>query len=500
MKKLGFFNAVTFNDQHKSGDSHLVEIVDSYFYLGGKKAYVVAGHTQQGREGVIMTKDSPPFLITVLKVISYLTLSLPVVLLIAKVLLRSIHTFHIVDVQQKLEEGINIPQAAIQKIQELMIKIQARQDDSEIKWHGRSNNLVFSLTSAPHLFFKMAHPEVSLKRESCWLSAQQILVERFANMVKAKEVCLAHQLNLIIVPHAKKFNAAGMTLIAEERLNINLNESAQEHFYQLPGLNETVKQLATFITKTGFSDVEWRNMPIVDTAPDFPGNRHVALIDLEEMSGAEIGIFGNRGLYRRGLIQCLYSEEQIDIAIAEAHHHGVSRRDIEQIKARRMEEIQSDSQLQQFYMKNGIVENERKTIQVEDLESLGLDLEEQGLIRKGKRLKNSTDSDDWEWETTPVTMRQAITDVIAAINKRILETPENASLKGKRYVLLDPNTNEKEKFFLKEYDRLGCKEFGSVSAEELNQRWLKRIIDALVAKGYIFKLDKQNAYGYFVQA
>ncbi|PWU16008.1 MAG: hypothetical protein C5B45_01475 [Chlamydiae bacterium] len=497
MSKVEFFTAVSFGDKPKACTQSLLETVDSYFCLGGKKAYVILGQAQQGSEGtIILTKDSPAFLITALKVISYLTVAIPVVLLIAKAILRSIHTFHIVDAKQKLEEGIDIPQATIEKIQALMLKIQRHQDDAEITWYASSNNLVFRLDSVPDLIFKMplSTGGVSFNQKK----SKERSEKRFANMVKATEVCLAHQLGLLVVPHAKKFNAAGMTLIAEERIDVNPNESAQEHLYQLSGLNETARQLATFIAKTGFSDVEWRNMPLVDTASEFQGNRRVALVDLEEMREAKTGIFGG-GLGRRGLIGCLASEEQIDIAITEARRHGVVHQDVAQIKARRIEEIQSDQQLQQFYMRKGILENARKSIQVDDLSSLGLNLEEQGIMR-GRRLRTGTGDDDmdFEWERTPVTMGKAITDVIAAINTGLRETPENASLKGKRYIRLDHDSQEEENFFLKEYHRLGCK--GFVSDEELNQRWLKRIIDALVAKGHLFKLDKQDPYGYFVQA
>jgi len=502
MAKVGFFTAVTFGDQPKSRTQSLLETVDSYFYLGGKKACVIPGRAQQDGEGTILTKDSPAFLITALKVISYLTVAIPVILFMAKAVLRSIHSFHIIDAKQKLEAGMDISQATIEKIQALMPKIQGRQDDPEITWHASDNNLVFSLTTVPNLIFKMAPPDRGVLRAGGALSATQISEERFANMIKAKEVCLAHQLSLLVVPHAQKFNVAGMTLIAEECVNINQNESAQEHLYQLSGLNETARQLATFIAKTGFSDVEWRNMPLVDTAPEFQGNRRVALIDLEEMDGANTGIFGG-GLGRRGLVRCLASEEQIDVAITEARRHGIVSQDAAQIKARRMEEIQSDHGLQQFYMRNGILENARKPIQVDDLASLGLDLEEQGLMRTGNRLQTGTGADHWEWETTPVTMAQAITDVVAAINKGITETPEDASLKGKRYICLDHDSQEEENFFLKEYHRLGLPENGArfyYTDEEVKQRWLKRIINALADRGHIFKLDKISAYGYLVQA
>lgn len=111
MTKVGFFTAVSFGNQSKSCTQSAIETVDSYFYLGGKKACVIPGHTQQDSEGAILTKDSPAFLITALKVISYLTVAIPVILLIAKAILRSIHSFHIIDAKQKLEERVDIAQA-----------------------------------------------------------------------------------------------------------------------------------------------------------------------------------------------------------------------------------------------------------------------------------------------------------------------------------------------------------------------------------------------------
>src|SRR3990167_8084861 len=101
MTKVDFFTPVNFGNQPKSCTQSLLEGVDSYFYLGGKKAYVIPGQTQQGTEGAVLAKDSPAFLITALKIISYCTVVLPLVMLIAKTILRSIHSFHIIDIKQK---------------------------------------------------------------------------------------------------------------------------------------------------------------------------------------------------------------------------------------------------------------------------------------------------------------------------------------------------------------------------------------------------------------
>jgi hypothetical protein len=482
MAKVGFFTAVSFGNQPKSCTQSFLETVDSYFYLGGKKAYVIPGHTQSGAEGAVLSKDSPAFLITALKVVSYLTVALPIVMLIVKAVLRSIHTFHIVDVKQKVEEGIDIPQETIEKIQALMPKIQGRQDDAEIVRYT-SRNLVFSLRSVPNLIFKAVGDADG----------------RFENMVKAQEVCLTHQLGLLVIPHAKKFNVGGRTFIAEQRFDVQQHESAQERLYaELPGLNETTRQLATFIAKTGFSDVEWRNMPIVDDTPEFQGSRRVTLVDLEEMGHPETGIFGG-GLGRRGLIRCLSSEQQIDIALAEARRCGIASRWVTpaEVKARRIDEVQNYEQLQRFYTRNGILENARKPIQIGDLNTLGLNLDEQEHLPEVRR--NGSDGEaSIECIQQSITLREAVEDVITQINTQISKAPAAASAKGTRYILLNTNHGT-----LRDYLHIGLDgqyvPFIS-SDEQESQTWMARIINTLVAKGHLFKLDQVNGHGYFIQA
>ena len=97
MAKVSFFTAISFETRPKSYTQSALETIDSYFYLGGKKAYAVSGDTQQESQGTMLREGSSSFLMTALKVISYLTIVIPVVLLIAKAILRSIHTFHIIE-------------------------------------------------------------------------------------------------------------------------------------------------------------------------------------------------------------------------------------------------------------------------------------------------------------------------------------------------------------------------------------------------------------------
>jgi len=485
MSKVEFFTPINFAHHPKSCSQSLVEYANSYFYLGGKKATVIPGHKQNGREGVVLTKDSPRFLITALKVLSYLTVILPILFLIVKAIYRSMHKFHVIDVRQKLNEGIEVSSETLKKIEKLIPKIRTREKNSELVWYQDSHNFVFGLSSVPDLIFKIAVQE-----------AEEKIKNRFKNMVQAQKVCLAHQLDQLVVPHAKVFEleAQGkkITILAEERLSFPQDESAQEKLYQtLPGLDKAIEQLTTFIAKTAYSDVTWRNLPVLNGDLSFQGPRRIGLIDLEETKGAAGGIFG--APFRRGLIGCLFSEKQLDIALAKARYHGIFPESStpEECKKLRMKEITSYFQLQKFYETHRILENPNKPIQVEDLNSLGLDLEEEEdvelpEVRWGKI----------QWRKERITMRQLLSFVISKINKKIEKAPEEASPKGKRHILLNINRGK-----LQYYKELGIpREKIFISQEEEKKYWLRRIMNALVEKGYLFELEKVNGHGYFIQA
>lgn len=123
MKHVSFCTAVTFGDYPLTFGDYLafprqsmLNTVESYFYLGGRKAFVIAGHLQNGSEGTELIKhDSPHYLIIALKIISYLTGVIPFVMLCAKAVLRSIYKFHIIDRKPKQEHTAPAEKAAADK-------------------------------------------------------------------------------------------------------------------------------------------------------------------------------------------------------------------------------------------------------------------------------------------------------------------------------------------------------------------------------------------------
>lgn len=544
MGRVGFFTAVHFGGQPKTNRESLLETVDAYFYLGGKKACVISGSS--GVYQAALQDHSISWTVLAAKIASYATIVLPVIAMILKVVLRSTSTFHlshsanaqqkqnpqtttmhtganlasrsvvavvcvnnnslkenkgpegaaleqelpdpyasvrsasdISDVEEFLGQGIDVSQATIEKIQSLFEIIVKHEADPNITYlSGPGRNIVFSVNSEPRFVFKTAADLGNVREQGLLPDA---LVElRFTNMIMAVAICADKHLNHLIVPHAKKLEINSKLFIAEERLDVP-KACDQEDVYLLSGLDETIRQLACFVTQAGFGDMEWRNAPVLDRASGFERPRRVALIDLEEIAfkdhdnraflrGAQNGIFGNDWpVFRRGLINCVHSENHIDIILDElskspdfleittSSDKEMAKYTMEQAKNKRMQEIEKDARLRQFYDNKGIFSNPEQQIQVEDLSSLELNLEE-------------------EMRGAGFTLRKAAEDVIKYINASITKHSKDESVKFKRCVL-----------FNRDSEGLDPKYILPVLSEE---SWIEKILSALRRKGYIFSYLK----------
>ncbi len=544
MADIKFFTSIYYGPQAKTFSEKALEKVDNYFHITGKKAVVIPGRSLEGKERVILSNSkfsASTLLKTIAIALSVFTVIIPLFMLICKAALRSAHNYQLIDPKKELEAGIDIdhkpidkkkeaekqipiaenidkkkdPEKDIQipenkavevelakgidihqaigKIQALMPKILKDEDDDAVEYLKGSK--VFKLKDLPNYVFKMGVSSDNAKtlHKGKFIDDKEIMEDRYENMIKAKEVCLVNNLALLIIPHAKKFtldinDGRKCVIIAEECMDINHEESAQEEFYHVYSkeLNETARQLAIFVAKTGFNDVSWRNIPLINEAKDYKGPRRVALIDLEHMESIVNGFNGD-GNGSCGLIRCV-SEEQLDIVIEEARKHGININ--KDKKERRLEEIESYKKLQLYYEDKGIVTG-KEPIQV-DIDALGLNLAEQGEIRA------YVEDEDGKvkWEKQIVTLRKATEDVVKEINSLIQQKSDHESTKGKRHIVLSTNEDP-----FSRYNNLGghADKF-FLNEEEAKMLWLNQIIQALIDKGHIFKLEKVNGYGYFIQA
>jgi hypothetical protein len=88
--KVGFFTAVSYPKTQKGHGfkAKAVGMFDDYFFLGGSKANVIA--TPTGKEAFCeKVKTTQPWYLVALKVISYMTLVIPAVMLVGKLIARS---------------------------------------------------------------------------------------------------------------------------------------------------------------------------------------------------------------------------------------------------------------------------------------------------------------------------------------------------------------------------------------------------------------------------
>ena len=223
-----------------------------------------------------------------------------------------------------------------------METVLSRKEENGVKlYKGQDPHRIFSIDTIPNLIFKMAPGN------------NKAVEQRFQQMSTSKKICDKFKLELLVIPKASTFElthaSKKYTILAEKKVDINPEESVQEQTYHLhaQSLNETMRQLAVFICQTGFSDMEWRNAPVINNSLDADGNRKVALIDLEEMGSVDIGLFG--GMWRRGLIHCI-NEQQGKIVVDESKkHRSITQNKATEALATRKKEIDANDALEKYY-------------------------------------------------------------------------------------------------------------------------------------------------------
>ncbi len=282
-------------------------------------------------------------------------------------------------IQKELESGIEINAATVSKVQSYMEHILNGEEKNGLHFYqAQSHHRIFSLESHPNLVFKTdANLDIAIAKKFS-------MKNRLENILHAKKICRTHDLGLLVIPNIRLFSVnydgKNFHFIAEQKMDINPNENAQEELFDQHAnhLNKTIGQLALFIMKTGFSDVRWRNIPILNNDTDANGNRKIALIDLEHMTSIDLGLFGDKLFGVRGLVGCVNEQQgRMIIDMAKRILPWSSRIELYAQRAlnSRKIELKHYDRVKQFYATKGIVTG-RERIEV-DLDALGLNLDEQ---------------------------------------------------------------------------------------------------------------------------
>lgn len=493
MKYLNFFTPVIYQNHSRSEKNYFSINVDNYFYLGGKRALVIQGRTKNGHQKVILSETEISLLERIAKVVSYFTIIIPLIMLVIKAALRSKYNFKVVthlNFQKKLEKGISVTQESITKIQSLMPIILNHKKHKDIEWLEKSPNLIFKLSDMPNIIYEMARPDLNDEQNS-----ERAIDQCFDNMIQAKQECIINDLDLLELPSAKKIevkvNEKTYKIIAKKALDFNPNESANEELYRKysTDLNETMRQLAIFVAKTNFNKVTIKHMPILKKSLGSHGSKSIALIDLlDRNSASNYFPSGNNNLC--SLIRCLSSERQIKIVLAEARKQKIllNEEKVNEAVNTRLREILEDNKLHAFHASRSITTG-KEPINV-DVDSLDLNFDQTARTWVTKYINVGLIDEEEVMARQTITLRQATESVISELNRLIQTSSNQSSNKAKRYLLLNSNENPWASYS-KIPDKF-CRNEG--------QSWLDSIILALVSKGHLFKLDKVNGHGYFIQA
>lgn len=110
VNKLDFFTPVRFEGQ-KSIKQHIQEGIGDYFYLGGKSAYVIPGKISDGSQEVVIKDQNKngikQVVLSAIKIISYMTVIIPLIMLVAKATFRATHKFHTTQVTNDEKNPMN---------------------------------------------------------------------------------------------------------------------------------------------------------------------------------------------------------------------------------------------------------------------------------------------------------------------------------------------------------------------------------------------------------
>jgi Family of unknown function (DUF648) len=104
--EFNFWTPVKYREHVITQTHKVMECIDNYFYLNGKVAVVVASPANNRCIDIQLQEDQPSLWLTILKVISYATLIIPAIMLIAKYVLRSRHVFNLIGVNTSKNPAI----------------------------------------------------------------------------------------------------------------------------------------------------------------------------------------------------------------------------------------------------------------------------------------------------------------------------------------------------------------------------------------------------------
>jgi hypothetical protein len=175
MERISFCTAVEYSRENRTCIEYLREKIDSYFYLGGRKAHVLKDVQAEAGEIVEYVDQKASCCSTFLKVVSYMTLALPVIMFVMKCIFRGDFIFYLnqKEIVEKKEAGpivektaltVLAPEAKVE-LKSPALEIQALKITAPIAETKESvREVVLPEFTNPHTLVPLAHHHASPKK------------------------------------------------------------------------------------------------------------------------------------------------------------------------------------------------------------------------------------------------------------------------------------------------------------------------------------------------
>ncbi len=279
-----------------------------------------------------------------------------------------------------------------------------------------NENIVFEVNEIGDTIFKLSKKFDGIQK-------------RLENINKCMEICSELNLDLIKIPHIEVFNVCvggkERLVLAEEKLQFNPSETYQQSFHleDSSKLDPVIDQLYQFILKSGWSDVEYRNMPLFTERVVIKSEEgvtkeelitKVALFDLEHLDGSEKGLCGDA--LSTGLIGLVNLRLAGTLVEKIASQSQISADQAAEACERRRLSVGKFNNLIDYYTKKNII-NGNEFVQL--------------------------DSSEWYSNSnlSPVTIKkisQVYVDIVDQINHRLVNNyNKDIGLDNRQHVLID---------------------------------------------------------------
>lgn len=502
------------------GDFSATAAFDDYFSFSGRKYRVIDTCIVSGKKGYQVEKHDVKqnMLLNVLKVISYLTIIIPLVMAVGKLIARSKNDFFVDKGQEEKDSSMKKPivtknpseviskkaaqacdnkkvmsplesdvQARVQeirkfknktlevlrsaKVEQPQLNFSLTQEQQECLMQANNSrfnrntplgakiirggdNFVLFLDSIPGFVFK----PVDSKEE----------IETYIETVqKGRQTVAENNLYLLHVPESRIWEIKGQYFIMQERADLISGTYLDQkgiylHCWNDEEMRDYMKtlfsQLIKFISKNGFSDVKYDNIP-------FTWNGKVALIDLDQLStfkGLTEGRTGRKdGLFH--YIPSKYLDDFLEIAkdqLEKDIYQELSQSIVDiKISAKKNENKHKD--YAQFLQKNSISDPSQK---------INSDIQK---IFKDKNKQKFAEH------------------VLENINHDLSQS-KNFDIQSGRSVIFNIHTNDPLGRKAKEIWKEAFPNFSENNLRSI----LLEVLEGLKNAGYIYKFKAPNNYNY----